>query len=105
MLHRSILPWRPLEPGAKQLSASAGTEGVRGGRLSPGLLRRFGEDPPLASRQQGLTRSSGRQLRIEPFDAAVQPVERIDVGLRRSDDDVGVGAESVDDATVALDAR
>src|SRR5690349_20980259 len=56
-------------------------------------IRKPTRRPPAAIR----ARRSRRQLRIQPLHAVVQPIERVDVRLRRRDDDVGVRTQPVDD--------
>jgi len=74
----------PMEGGAKQRRQTAG-------------------DGREVARGAGAGLGGG--LRSEPHDAVVQPIERVDVRLRRRHDDVGVGAEPVDDAAVPLESH
>src|SRR5690606_2360652 len=44
-------------------------------------------------------------LRMRPFHLLDHPVERVDIGLCRSDDDIGVGALAIDDAPATFDSH
>src|SRR3984893_4865907 len=63
---------------------------------------------PSVSRPATVSPASIRlrsQLRGPALLLAMQLVERVDVGLGRRDQDIGIGAQPVDDAAVALQAH